>query len=441
MRRACRPARTRSAGRTSGSRGPLRPAFHGSGRRRAGPSEGSRGCVARGRSTPPFLFLLYVTALAATTLLVVLVVAAEGPRRRELAELVTDHRLGDEHRDVLAAVVHGDRVAEHGRHDHRAARPGLDHVLGVGLVLRRHLAEQVVIDERTLFETARHCCRSLLALLADVAAANDELVTGKVALARPAFLLAPRADRVTSTGRLALATTVRVVDRVHGDTTDGRADALPAHAAGLAPVDVGLLGVADLADRGAAAHVDVADLAGGQTQLGVWAVLRHEAHRGSGGTRHLGAAARLQLDRVDDGTDRDVLQRQVVARLDVCAWTGFDDIALAQLVRRDDVALRAVHEMQERDARRAVRVVLDVRDLGVDAVFVIALEVDDAVLALVTSTDVAGRDAAGGVSSPPLRGGAVRRTFPRGGGGFCQRRARPNPPTTGRGGWIVDRDW
>src|SRR5580698_6227978 len=47
--------------------------------------------------------------------------------RRELAELVPDHRLGDEHRHVLAAVVHRDGVAEHGRHDHGPARPGPDH--------------------------------------------------------------------------------------------------------------------------------------------------------------------------------------------------------------------------------------------------------------------------------------------------------------------------
>src|SRR5512142_3113089 len=45
--------------------------------------------------------------------------AAESPRGRELAELVTHHRLGDEHRDVLPAVMHGDRVAQHGRDDHR----------------------------------------------------------------------------------------------------------------------------------------------------------------------------------------------------------------------------------------------------------------------------------------------------------------------------------
>ena len=44
-------------------------------------------------------------------------VAAEQPRGSELAQLVADHRLGDEHRHVLAAVVHGDRVAHHLRED------------------------------------------------------------------------------------------------------------------------------------------------------------------------------------------------------------------------------------------------------------------------------------------------------------------------------------
>ena len=135
---------------------------------------------------------------------------------------------------------------------------------------------------------------------------------------------------MTSTGRLALTTTVRVVDRVHGDTTDGRADALPAHAAGLAPVDVRLLGVADLADRGAAARVDVADLARGQTQLGVGAVLGDETNGRTGGAGHLGAAAGTELDRVDDGTDRDVAQRQVVAGLDVRAGARLDDVALVR---------------------------------------------------------------------------------------------------------------
>src|SRR3546814_15334995 len=76
-------------------------------------------------------------------------------------------------------------------------------------------------------------CSYLLALLAGRTAADDGLVALLVGVARAPLGLTPRRHRVTSTGGLALTTTVRVVDRVHGDTTDGRADALPAHAAGL----------------------------------------------------------------------------------------------------------------------------------------------------------------------------------------------------------------
>src|SRR4051812_19459099 len=97
--------------------------------------------------------------LAATGLAVVLLVTAEGPGRRELAELVADHRLGDEHRDVLAAVVHGDRVPEHLGDDHRAARPGLDHVLGALVVLDLDLLGEVAVDKRALLEAARHYFR------------------------------------------------------------------------------------------------------------------------------------------------------------------------------------------------------------------------------------------------------------------------------------------
>src|SRR3954468_7651345 len=269
-------------------------------------------------------------ASAAATLLVVLLVPAERAGRRELAELVPDHRLRHEHRDVLAPVVHRDGVTEHGGHDHRATRPGADDLLAVARVLRDDLLQQVVVHEGALLETPRHASLLLLALLADRATADDELVALLVGVPGAALGLAPRADRVASTGGLALTTTVRVVDRVHGHAADGRADALPAVAAGLAPVDVRLLGVADLADGGAAARVGVADLAGRQAQLRVRAVLRHEAHTGAGRAGHLRAAAGAELDRVHDGADRDVLQRQVVAGLDVGRRAGLHDVALPE---------------------------------------------------------------------------------------------------------------
>src|SRR5882757_606798 len=309
-------------------------------------------------------------------------VPAERARRRELAQLVAHHALGDEHRDVLAAVVHGDRVPEHVGDDRRAPRPGLDHSLGIRVVGDVDLLEQVVVDERPLLQTAWH---SGLPLLVRTTTADDQLVARLVA-AGAALGLAVRVHRVTSTGRLALATTVRVVDRVHGHAADGRALALPPHAAGLAPVDVGLLGVAHLADRRAAAHVDVADLTGGHPQLGERAFLGDQLDAGAGGAGDLGPATRAQLDRVHDRADRDVAQRQRVARLDVGARTVLDRVALLEQPRRDDVALLAVGVVQQRDAGGAVRVVLDVRDLGRNAVLVVPAEVDQPVRPLVTAT-------------------------------------------------------
>src|SRR6478735_3919183 len=343
-----------------------------------------------------FRMVLWVVdhRLAAATLLVVLLVTLERAGRRELTELVADHRLGHEHRDVLAAVVHREGVAQHVGVDHGPARPGLDDVLGARFVLGVHLLLKVVVDEGALLQATRHFRGLLSALLASTTATHDELVAFLVGAPGTALGLAPGADRVTTTRGLALTTTVRVVDRVHGHTTDGRALALPAHAAGLAPVDVALLGVADLADGRAAARVDVADLTGRHTQLGVGAVLGDELDARTGGAGDLGAATGTELDRVHDRTHGDVAQRQAVARLDVGARTVLDRVALLELVRRQDVALLAVRVVQERDARRAVGVVLDVSDLGRDAVLVVATEVDDAVRTLVTAALVAGGDPA-----------------------------------------------
>src|SRR5690606_25698078 len=212
--------------------------------------------------------------------------------------------------------------------------------------------------------------------------------------------------RVAAAGGLALTTAVRVVHRVHDHTADGRALALPPHAAGLAPVDVGLLGVADLSDRGAAGDLHHPHLAGGHAQRGVVALLGQQLDLGAGGAAQLGTAARLQLDRVHERTRGDVAQREAVAGLDVRRRAVLDAVALLQAGGRQDVALLAVHVVQQRDAGGPVRVVLDVSDLGRDAVLVVPAEVDDAVGTLVAAALVAGGDAA--VPVPPALG--VERT-------------------------------
>jgi hypothetical protein len=75
--------------------------------------------------------------------------------------------------------------------------------------------------------------------------------------------LAPRGDEVLAAAAalgLALAATVGVVDRVHGDAADARAAAEPAVAAGLAERLLVVVAVADLADGGAALGVDEAGI-------------------------------------------------------------------------------------------------------------------------------------------------------------------------------------
>src|SRR6185312_8934393 len=120
-------------------------------------------------------------------------------------------------------------------------------------------------NERTLLQATWHVSRLLSLVLARTAATNNQLVALFVGTAGAAFALTVRVDRVTSTGGLAFTTTMRVINRVHDNTADGRANALPAHAASLTPVDVGLLSVSNFADGCAAARIDVADFAGGQT--------------------------------------------------------------------------------------------------------------------------------------------------------------------------------
>src|SRR6187399_1122944 len=79
-------------------------------------------------------------------------VRLERARRRELTQLVTHHVFSDERRDVLTAVMHGDRETHHVGNDHRAARPRLDRLAIALGGSRLDFLQQVKIDERTFFE-------------------------------------------------------------------------------------------------------------------------------------------------------------------------------------------------------------------------------------------------------------------------------------------------
>src|SRR5690606_20380998 len=122
--------------------------------------------------------------------------------------------------------------------------------------------------------------------------------TGLRALGREA----PRRNRMTATGGTTLTTTMRVVDRVHGGTTNGRTDTFPTLGAGFAQRTQAVLGVRDFAQGRAALGQDLAHLAGAQTQGHVGTFTSDHLHGSAGGTCDLSTLARLQFDTVNGGT-------------------------------------------------------------------------------------------------------------------------------------------
>src|SRR5262249_60252385 len=80
----------------------------------------------------------------------------------------------------------------------------------------------------------------------------------------PLGRFAPGRDRMPAAGGAALATTMGMVDRIHGDPADMRAVAEPAAASGLADHDILPVGVRDRADAGHALGRNHPHLARGQ---------------------------------------------------------------------------------------------------------------------------------------------------------------------------------
>src|ERR1700730_994476 len=139
--------------------------------------------------------------------------------------------------------------------------------------------------------------------------------------------------------------------------------------------------------------MDAPQLAGGHAHDGVVALLGQELRRGPGRPHELAAATQCELDVVDSRSERDPGQGQRVANPHRRLGAAHDLVADLEAERRQDVALLAIVVVDQRDARRPVRVVLDRGYLAGNAELVPA-EVDPAIGAATVPTAVAGRDLA-----------------------------------------------
>ncbi|OHX18197.1 hypothetical protein BI344_10995 [Chromobacterium sphagni] len=248
-----------------------------------------------------------------------------------------------------------------------------------------------------------------------IATAYDHVVgtlvaTGTEALSRSA----PWANRHAAFASAAFTTTVRVIDRVHRRTANGRADAAPTRSTCFTQLAQGVLFITHFTNSCTAIDVHQADFARAQTQLSVSAFASQQHRRSTSGANHLGALARLQFHAVDSGTHRDVADRQGVTGLDRRFRTGQQYGTNLHTARGDDVAALAVGVAQEGDVGSAVRVVFDAFHLSRDAILV-ATEVDQTVVLLMAATTMTRSDVTIVVTATGrvflLNQGSVRSTF------------------------------
>src|SRR5947209_18609035 len=219
--------------------------------------------------------------------------------------------------------------------------------------------------------------------------------------------------RIAAGATAPLAASVRVIERIHGHATHRGAETAPARLPRLADNLVLMLDVTDLPDGGAAAHVDQPHLAARHAHLRIRALLGEQLGRRPGAAHQLGAAAEPDLEVMDGGPERDARYGKRAAGADLGGVAGHHRIADAESDRREEVALVTVCVMRECNARAAIRIVLDVRNLPGHAVL-LSFEVDHAVGLLVSATAMANGDAPGVVATgarlqvfgePPLRFG------------------------------------
>src|SRR5580692_8840880 len=110
------------------------------------------------------------------------------------------------------------------------------------------------------------------------------VVAGLLALGVPA----PGRNRMrVALAGLALAATVRVIDRVHGEPTHRRTHTAPAHRTGLAVAAQVVFVVAHFTQRRAAVDVRLAGLTGLQAQVRIQAFAGGVLHRGAGAAGQL----------------------------------------------------------------------------------------------------------------------------------------------------------
>ena len=107
-----------------------------------------------------------------------------------------------------------------------------------------------------------------------------------------------------TTRRTALTTTMRVIDRVHRDTANGRTNTAPPGSTGLAELPQVMFAMSDFANRRTAIGMDSSHFTGSHSQCCVGAFTRDDLATAARGAHHLSAFPGLQFDAMNQRTHR-----------------------------------------------------------------------------------------------------------------------------------------
>jgi len=162
-----------------------------------------------------------------------------------------------------------------------------------------------------------------------------------------------------------------------------------------------MLDMAHLTNGGITILENQPDLSGRKFDMGVLPLLRHQLTRSPRTTDDLSAFSYLQFDVVDEGPRWNIAKREGIARLDVGCGACDHFIPYLDLGRGQNISFLSVGIVEQSDSRRPIRIVLNGSHLGGN-LFLVPLEINEAILPLMTSSPVPGCNPSMAVSAPPL---------------------------------------
>ena len=151
--------------------------------------------------------------------------------------------------------------------------------------------------------------------------------------------------------------------------------------------------VAHLPNRCHANHGNLADLAGRHAKLCVIALFGNDLCKPARRANHLPAFSGSQLDIMNLGAERNILDRQSISRQNIGFLAAQYHRADLETDRSENVSLFAVEVVDQSDMSRAIRIVFKLCDFAGNAGLV-TLEIDDPVKTLVASAAAPDRNAA-----------------------------------------------